>query len=165
MEIRKTAKKDFERVMEIYRAAQRFMAEHGNPSQWGTVYPPEEMVLGDIADGASYVCIYEDKIVGVFYFKVGRDSVYKHIYEGGWGDHSEYGVVHHIASVKKGTGGFCLDYCFGMYPHIRIDTHADNIPMQRLIKKHGFKYCGKIYMPDDGTERIAFEKSRECCIK
>lgn len=40
---------------------------------------------------------------------------------------------------------------------IRIDTHEDNKPMQRLIEKNGFKYCGIIYL-NDKSKRLAFEK-------
>ena len=29
---------------------------------------------------------------------------------------------------------------------VRIDTHRDNIPMNASIKKHGFSYCGVIYL-------------------
>ncbi|WP_294378124.1 hypothetical protein [uncultured Clostridium sp.] len=40
---------------------------------------------------------------------------------------------------------------------IRIDTHEENIPMQNLLKRNQYKYCGIIYL-DDGAKRIAFEK-------
>ena len=38
-----------------------------------------------------------------------------------------------------------------------MDTHEDNISMQRLLEKNNFKYCGIIYL-EDGNKRIAFEK-------
>jgi L-amino acid N-acyltransferase YncA len=42
MKIRKTTEKDIERVMDIYAYARKFMAEHGNPNQWGKRnWPPE----------------------------------------------------------------------------------------------------------------------------
>ena len=41
---------------------------------------------------------------------------------------------------------------------IRIDTHKDNIPMQRALAKHGFIKCGIIHLAN-GDERIAFQKS------
>ena len=40
---------------------------------------------------------------------------------------------------------------------IKVDTHKDNISMQKLLRKNDFKYCGIIYL-EDGSERIAFEK-------
>ena len=159
MQIRKTEKEDIKRVMALYKSAQQFMRENGNPTQWGTEYPWEELVLSDIDEGLSYVCVDEEEIVGVFYFKIGVDEVYNGLYDGEWLDDKECGVVHRIASGKKGVGGFCLDWCFEKYPNIKIDTHADNIPMQKLLEKKGFCYCGKIYMEGYG-ERIAFQKNK-----
>ena len=43
--------------MEIYAYARKFMAEHGNPNQWGpTNWPPEWLIKEDIEKGCSYVC-------------------------------------------------------------------------------------------------------------
>lgn len=42
--------------------------------------------------------------------------------------------------------------------NVRIDTHRDNQPMQALLKKCGFAYCGRIFLAD-GSERIAFQKT------
>ena len=41
---------------------------------------------------------------------------------------------------------------------LKVDTHEENIPMQNLLKKNGFKYCGIIYL-EDGGKRVAFEKT------
>ena len=57
MTIRKTTKKHLKRVMEIYGYARKFMADHGNPNQWGKRnWPPEELIRSDIEKGCSYVC-------------------------------------------------------------------------------------------------------------
>lgn len=157
MEIRKTRKEDIKEVMALYKSAQQFMIENGNPTQWGTEYPWVELVLSDIDEGISYVCVDEGKIVGVFYFKMGVDDAYTNIYDGEWLNDKEYGVVHRIASGKKGVGGFCLDWCFEKHPNVKIDTHVDNIPMQKLLEKKGFTYCGKVIIEGYG-ERIAFQK-------
>ena len=44
------------------------------------------------------------------------------------------------------------------FPNLKIDTHRDNYPMQKSLKKNGFEYCGIIYLAD-GNERLAFQKS------
>ena len=31
-------------------------------------------------------------------------------------------------------------------PSIRMDTHDDNLSMQRFLIKYGFEYCGTIYL-------------------
>ena len=74
VEIRHAVKEDIHEIMRIYEYARRFMAEHGNPDQWGpTNWPPEALIRQDIANGSSYVCIHEDKIVGTFFFEMGKE--------------------------------------------------------------------------------------------
>lgn len=60
----------------------------------------------------------------------------------------------------KGAGAFCLQWALAQCGNIRIDTHRDNRPMQGLLAKLGFSYCGTITIAD-GTERIAFQKQTE----
>ena len=48
MRIRHAATQDLPRMMAIYVFARKFMAEHGNPNQWGpTNWPPEELIRRD----------------------------------------------------------------------------------------------------------------------
>lgn len=99
------------------------------------------------------------KTAAVFYFAPGPDETYHKIYEGEWLDDAPYAVVHRVASpsVIKGAAGFCLDWCFEQFPNLRIDTHQDNLPMQNLLKKKGFRFCGKIFLAN-GSPRLAFQK-------
>lgn len=164
MEIRKSTKADLPRMLEIYAYARRFMAEHGNPNQWGpTQWPPEALLKQDIESGHSYVCIHEGKVVGTFYFVQGRDiePTYARIDDGAWRDDSPYGVVHRIASdgSTKGVGACCIDWAYAQCKHLRIDTHGDNVVMQRLLERLGFVRCGTIYVREDNDPRIAYEKS------
>ena len=164
MEIRKTQPQDLPRVMAIYAHARTFMAEHGNPRQWGpTCWPPESLIRQDIAQGKSYVCLAEGRIVGVFYFDQGSDiePTYARIEEGAWRDPSPYGVVHRIASdgSARGIGAFCIQWAYARCGHLRIDTHGDNRVMQGLLSKLGFVHCGTIYVQEDGDPRLAYEKT------
>ena len=165
MEIRKSAPGDLKRIMEIYAYARRYMAEHGNPNQWGpTNWPPEELIRQDIRDGNSYVCVNEaGRIIGTFFFIHGPDiePTYRQITEGAWLDDSPYGVVHRIASdgSAKGIGSFCLGWAYNQCGHLRIDTHGDNTVMQSLLEKLGFRHCGTIYVEEDNDPRRAYEKS------
>ncbi|MCI8335407.1 MAG: GNAT family N-acetyltransferase [Lachnospiraceae bacterium] len=166
MEIRRSTEKDFERMMEIYQYARHFMAEHGNPNQWGsTNWPPESLIHSDIAEGNSYVCICEGRIVGTFFFCLGKDiePAYEEIEDGAWIDESPYGVVHRIAGdgTVRGIGSFCIGWAFRQCGHLRIDTHGDNRVMQNLLKKNGFVYCGIIHVEEDDDPRLAYEKLPE----
>lgn len=164
MEIRKTRIEDLERVMAIYAHARAFMAAHGNPNQWGpTRWPPEDLIRRDIVQGKSYVCLSDDRIVGVFYFDQGPEiePTYAHIEDGTWQDNSPYGVVHRIASdgSVKGTGAFCIEWAYARCGHLRIDTHGDNRVMQGLLAKLGFVHCGTIHVREDNDPRLAYEKT------
>ncbi len=165
MEIRKSTERDVPRIMEIYGFARRFMAEHGNPHQWGpTNWPPEDLIRSDIRSGNSYVCVNgEGRVIGTFFFAQGEDiePTYREITEGEWLAGGPYGVVHRIASdgSEKGIGAFCIDWAFRQCGHLRIDTHGDNTVMQSLLGKLGFVRCGTIYVEEDDYPRLAFEKT------
>lgn len=165
MLIRKTVESDFDRVMEIYAHAREFMAETGNPNQWGpTNWPPEALVHQDIATGRGYVCEHEGRVVGAFFFDCGEDiePTYRAIEDGSWADDGPYGVVHRIASdgSVRGVGAFCIGWAFDQCGHLRIDTHGDNVVMQRLLAKLGFERRGIIHVVEDDYPRFAYEKTR-----
>ncbi len=163
MEIRKSTEQDFDRMMEIYAFARRFMAEHGNPTQWGpTNWPPEALIHQDIARGKSYVCVEQGKVVGTFFFDCGKDiePTYRQITDGKWLDERPYGVVHRLAGdgSVKGIGAFCINWAYEQCGHLRIDTHGDNKVLQSLAEKLGFVHCGTIYVEEDDYPRLAYEK-------
>ena len=165
MRIRHSAEADLWRIMEIYSFARKYMAEHGNPNQWGpTKWPPETLIRSDIRNGNSYVCLNDEgNVIGTFFFIHGQDiePTYREITDGAWLDDSPYGVVHRIAGdgSEKGIGVFCINWAFEQCGHLRIDTHGDNIVMQNLVKKLGFVHCGTIYVEEDNNPRLAFEKT------
>jgi RimJ/RimL family protein N-acetyltransferase len=159
MIIRKSRPEDLNKILTLYEEAREFMRQNGNPNQWGNQYPPISLVTEDIERERSYVCCDNEEIVGVFLYEMGPDETYEVIYEGDWLNKDQYAVVHRItsSSTTRGVASFCLEWCFEQFPNIRIDTHRDNIPMQRMLKKNGFQECGIIHLLD-GAERIAFQK-------
>ena len=166
MKIRKTTLQDLDRVMEIYAFARHFMAQHGNPNQWGpTHWPPESLIHDDIRNGNSYVCVNEDeKVIGTFYYIQGQDiePTYRTIYDGAWiDDEKPYYVVHRIASFPEVHGVFktMMEYLDALTDNIRIDTHKDNRIMQHNLSKYGFEYCGIIHIAS-GAERLAYQRLR-----
>lgn len=161
MNIRKAEKKDLIDIMKIYDHARKFMAQNGNPDQWADRYPSQELMIHDIDTGISYVCTENEKVTGVFVFFVGDDPTYHVIHEGKWHNDRPYGVIHRVASdgTVKGVSKKCFDYCKKQIDYLRIDTHRNNIPMQRTLEKNGFCQCGIIYT-EDGSERIAYDFSQ-----
>ena len=159
MQIRKTVAADLAQIDEIYQNAKKFMRATGNQNQWNGERPNMQSAREDMENGIGYVAEEKGKILAVFMFSQNPDPTYAKIYDGEWLSDAPYGVIHRIAVAKHGQGifGKCIDECFSRCGNLRIDTHRDNAPMQNALKKHGFVYCGVIYL-ENGDERIAFQK-------
>ena len=163
MKIRKTKIEDIDIIIDVYSYARLFMQQTGNVTQWIDGYPSKELLIQDIQKENSYLCVDdEEQIIGVFSFIIGDDATYASIYKGKWLNDDPYGVVHRLASngKVKGVAKCCLEWSFSQCSNIRIDTHADNIVMQNLLKRDGYEYCG-IILCQNGTERVAFQKSEK----
>ena len=161
MEIRKTTFDDLDAVMGIYSDGREIMLEGKNFHQWPEGYPYQVIIEEDISAGVSYVCVSGGEILAVFHLSTEPDKTYD-VIDGAWLNDKPYGVIHRIARAKtgkaKGTGAFCLNWCFEQVKNIRIDTHKDNIPMKKLLGKLGYHYCGIIWI-ETGDERMAYQKS------
>lgn len=157
-EIRKAVECDLARVLNVYESARAFMQQHGNAKQWSGGYPQRPLLESDISKERLYVCLLDNIICGAFVFFVGDDPIYARIYDGSWLCDGSYGVIHRIAMEKSslGAGGSCVDYCKSLCTSLRVDTHADNLPMQSFLQKNGFKYCGIIHL-ENGDSRKAYQ--------
>ena len=155
---------DLDAILKIYDRARQLMADSGNPTQWGTNFPPQELLEEDIDTNRLFVYLHNGELEGVFAFILGPDPTYAKIEDGKWlNDTLPYGTIHRLASAGKRPGvatdiiNWCLEHC----ESLRADTHADNKIMQNILEKNGFTKCGIIYT-DDGTPRIAYQRlSRE----
>lgn len=152
---------ELDALMGIFEQGKRIMRRDGNMKQWTGNYPSAEMIAKEIERGNSYVCLNETgEIIGTFAFIIGKDPTYAHIYNGEWLDDSRpYGVIHRLASTEscKGVAKACIEWCFNQIPNLRADTHRDNRILQHIFQKHGFGYCGIIYLMN-GDERLAYQK-------
>ncbi len=160
MNIRHAKFEELPALLAIYDHARGYMREQGNPTQWSGGYPDETILKDDISKQQLYVCVENGEILGVFCYFYGNDPTYLRICEGKWLNDAPYGVLHRIAVVshRKGVASFCYDFCFSQCKNLKIDTHRDNIPMQKSLAKNGFSYCGIIYLAS-GDERLAYQKS------
>ena len=158
--IRQATPADIPDIMKVMSAAKGIMRASGNMLQWQGNYPSEELLLKDMDREGAFVIEDNDHIVGYFAFLPSPDPTYDKIYQGQWLDDTlPYHVVHRIASYPEVHHIFSdlLDFCFAHDPNIRIDTHRDNLIMQHNLLKHGFTYCGIIYLAS-GDERLAYQK-------
>jgi len=158
--IREARPTDMADIMLIMDAAKGIMRSSGNMLQWGDGYPSEIAIAADMEKNGGFVVDDEGKVVGYFAFLPSPEPTYLKIYDGEWIDDTlPYHVVHRIASYPDvhGIFGSIMDFCFSHDSNIRIDTHRDNKIMQHNLLKHGFTYCGIIYLAN-GDERLAYQK-------
>ena len=156
--VRKATREDLAAILRVYRAAKDYMIRSGNPNQWEEGYP--DCVLDrDMERGQLYVLCGEDGVIhAAFVFILGEEPDYAVIEDGSWTSCAPYGTIHRLGSDGTGKGVFsqCLEFCKGLSPYIRADTHQDNTTMQHLLEKHGFVRRGIVHIYD-GSPRIAYE--------
>jgi len=156
--VRTAMQDDLVRIEEIYAFARSFMAQTGNPNQWGKTEPPHDQLVEDIRNERLHVIEDSAGIHGVFYFYIGVDPTYGYMEDGSWRSDSPYGTIHRIAG--DGSGGIlktAVSWCQSQINHLRIDTHHENRVMQKAVAKEGFERRGIIYI-HNGTPRIAYDK-------
>ena len=179
MVIRPATPADIPALRPVFEAAKAIMRADGNHDQWSAPgFPDDSLLLRDIARGGGFVIENrwpvgaghdEGKtvmpgltghlaIVAYFALLPSPEPTYD-VIDGAWLTDGPYGVIHRMASYPNVHGIFStvIDYALSRYSHLRIDTHRDNRIMQHLIEKHGFTYCGIIWL-EDGTERLAYER-------
>ncbi len=167
--IRLANEKDIDAIMAIVKDAKASMKEN-HIDQWQGDYPQKEIFLEDISNGNCYV-VEEDSIIGVMCMflresELDNEDNYDYIEEGDWLNHDSYVVVHRSAILSKYKGKGYMQQMFEYAKeyalkhginNLRVDTHKDNLPMRKAIKKYGFVECGVVYMYDQ-TKRLAFMK-------
>lgn len=162
LHIRNATAQDLGQIMDIYKCAQDYMIQSGNPTQWGRVYPDAALIQSDIRQNTCKVMVDETGIHGVFALFAGAEPTYARIEGGNWPNDAPYLTIHRLAGDGQVHGLFrcTASYCKAIAQNIRIDTHADNKTMQHLIEADGFTRCGIIYIAD-GTPRIAYQWTAE----
>ncbi len=162
LHVRNAEMGDFEPIMKIYEYAQEYMIASGNPTQWGHFYPDAALIQSDIRRQVCKVLYDESGIHGVFALFDGADPTYENIENGQWLNDAPYITIHRIAGDGQVHGLFqcAVNYCKTLCQNIRIDTHADNRTMQKLIERNGFRKCGIIHV-SDGSPRIAYQWAKD----
>ena len=149
---------DMDRLMEIYAFAREQMKKTGNPNQWRDTYPSRELLAQDMAQNQLYVLTEGDVILGAFVYFAGIEPTYARI-EGAWLSDEPYGVIHRVASagIVHGFVRIITDWCAGQTGNLRIDTHEENVVMQRALARIGFTKCGTSYL-ESGAPRWAYQR-------
>ena len=179
LDIRPAKEEDLPAILDILDAARGIMRASGNPLQWADGYPSAAAIRSDIAKGGGMLVTASvgeqeggcgkqaggcgERPVGYFAFLPSPEPTYARIDGGTWlDDRLPYHVIHRIASYPEVHGVFdtLLRWAGEREGNLRIDTHRDNRIMQHLLEKHGFRFCGIIYLAS-GDERLAYQRLGE----
>lgn len=168
MKIRLSKIEDIPQIATIINDAKELLASL-HIDQWQNGYPNAEQVENDIKNNESYVVVNDEgNVVATSMFTLRKEPTYKEVIDGNWliSEDEVYGVIHRMAIKKEyrklGLATFLFDEFHQQLKDkniqsLKIDTHEDNLGMQSLIKKLGYKYCGIIYTSYN-AKRLAFEK-------
>lgn len=168
MEVIAARPEHLDAIAAITERAQRAMAAMGL-DQWQNGYPNRAVWEADIAAGGAYAALDEGRVVGALRYCDEPEASYAAI-DGAWLTEGPYATIHRcvVDPDLRGRGIVGELFAFacakaaaeGM-ASVRIDTHADNAPMQRAVAKAGFAPCGTIILAEGveaGAPRLAFEK-------
>lgn len=134
--------------------------------QWQKGHPNEYTLEQDITSGRGRVLEENGRVLAYFALCFDGEPNYAHIENGAWLTDGPFSVLHRLAVRedlrRTGAAGRVFDYWEAQtrlrgLASMRADTHADNLPMQSLLRKREFIPCGIIYVCDGGA-RVAFEK-------
>lgn len=168
---RHSAEADIDTMDKIVKDAVYLLGKQGI-SQWQKGYPNRELLIADIGNEIGYVLTDDEQVVGLCAVTFTEEVSYLHISNGSWltGDGTAYATIHRMAVDANRRGRGYASHMFAAIEDlarkrgmtsIRIDTHEQNLSMQRAVEKAGFIRCGNIILhggPEAGDPRIAYEK-------
>ena len=132
--------------------------------QWQDGYPNETVIANDIIKGIGYVLTVGEKVAGYAAILFNDEPAYEQL-NGTWLTNEDFVVVHRVAISDEYLGKGLAQKIFlhteaialeNNIFSIKIDTNFDNIPMQKILDKLGYTYCGEVSFR--GSMRKAFEK-------
>lgn len=162
--IRLADKFDIPEILEIITDARKQINDLGF-KQWTNDYPNAQTFINDIANNELYV---EDKsgVIAVMALVKSINHDYNKI-DGNWLSNNKYYTIHRLAvkaeyrhlKIAQSLFNFAYDEALKAGVNLRIDTHPKNLPMQNLIKKMNYVYCGVIFLQNElvEPERLAYE--------
>jgi len=165
-QIRIAASGDLENIVAIIESGRAYLKTQGLP-QWQNGYGPNrEEAAADIERGRGYVLAIAGKAVGYASLIPGPEGS-PALSEGVWaGGEEHYTTIHRVALETSVRGsGLSRAFLEGLiqaartlgYSDIRIDTHPENVIMQKAIDKTGFTYAGIMQLPIPEGERWAYQ--------
>ncbi len=157
---------DLQRVREHYRNIIKKTPDIHKHSMWEVDVHPSEQDLKDyIAQGAMYLLLEGDQIVGSMALADGQDPDYALV---AWGRElpEEEVCSVHILGVspdlqRRGIGGRLVDEALALgrakgKKALRLNTLSSNTPAQHLYASKGLQLCGEHRVPRYGDDFPSF---------
>lgn len=169
-------REDFERVSVLLDIGHETAAALGIDEGRNKKYPSARRLMHSIKNGSTHVVEdHQGHLIAVFAVSFAPDKNYAQGIEGAWLTDTNmqpqvYAELHWVSvdyrARRRGVGMFILDKAdhlarAGGRSSIRADVYPLNIPMQKLLEKHGYEPCGTLAIKDVlGREktRLAYER-------
>lgn len=165
---RTAGQEDLQRLVELAdQAKEYFRSSHID--QWQKGEPNEAELAQSVAKEQIHVLEKDGRILAMITLQEGDEPSYREI-EGSWLNDRPYMAFHRVCVDNSVKGQNLAARLFSHseaiaqdlgYQDIRIDTHPDNLSMQRALEKNGFKPCGRIILTEGlekGAPRIGYQK-------
>ena len=172
---RPAAREDFDQVSALLDAGHETFAALGI-DEGRKKYPSARRLMHSIKNGTTHVV--EDAhghMIAVFAVSFSPDKNYERPIDGAWLTDADeqpqpYAELHWVsvapAARRRGVGQFILETAgriarAGGRRSIRADVYERNVPIQKLLEKHGYARCGILSMRDvfgRRKTRVAYER-------
>ena len=126
-----------------------------NIDQWQKGEPNEQGLTEGIEKSVVHVLEENGEVLGMITVVPGPEADYA-VIDGAWLNDEPYFAL--AASLFSYSEAFAKEK--GVR-NIRIDTHPDNLSMQKALAKNGYTFCGKITLcsgSEAGDPRFAYQK-------
>jgi GNAT superfamily N-acetyltransferase len=144
---------DMQRIMKITNDAKYLLKQNGS-LQWQQGYPNEETFISDINNKSLYGIYENNNLMAYGAYILGKDINYVEI-DGKWDvPANEKDLAIHRVAVDSNCHGKKYGVKILKYGiiyakklrciSVKVDTHKNNIPMQKCINNSGFVYKGVV---------------------
>ncbi|MGN0372590.1 MAG: GNAT family N-acetyltransferase, partial [Enterocloster sp.] len=168
MNYRFATKEDIPQLMIMVEQAKEGFRARGI-SQWQKGEPNAEGLAAAIDRKAVHVLEEAGQPIGMITVVSGPELSYRTI-DGAWLNDEPYCAFHRVCVEESHKGQGIASRLFACseeyakkqgFTNVRIDTHPDNLSMQRALAKSGFVKCGSLILADGsekGDPRLGYQK-------
>jgi len=161
--IHRIEKDDMQRIMKITNDAKYLLKQNGS-LQWQQGYPNEDTFINDINNKSLYGIYENNNLMAYGAYILGKDINYVEI-DGKWDipANEKDLAIHRVAvdcnchgkkyGIKILKYGIIYAKKLGCLT-VKVDTHKNNIPMQKCINHSGFVYKGIVKIIRDKLDNL-----------